>query len=188
MTSILPNGAPAGSAISADRRRRVREQVFECEAERGALVGRPAERRRCAHRQRRCDRPDALLECRRVRRAQQVQVRALVPQRADDRLGKAHLARKRLGILRRFGAGGEHRDVACAVGQRAKPDVDAGGRHVMQFDRDDARRQALAAAAQPLDQRAPALVVEQQARIAAARRTIGRQQRADARAEVRHAG
>jgi hypothetical protein len=101
-----------------------------------------------------------LLECGSVRRAKQVQVLALVPQRADDCLRNVHLPGKSLGILRSFRACRDHRDVACAVRQRAKPNIDAGGCHVMQFDWDQPRGQTLAASSQVLDQRPAGLVVE----------------------------
>ena len=116
-----------------------------------------------------------------------MQVRSLVPEGADDRLGEAHLPRERFGILRRLGAGSEHGHVARAIGQRAQPGVDAGRRHVMQLDRDDPRRQPLAPPAEPFDEAAATLVVEQQAGVAAAARGIRRKQGADAQAEVRHA-
>ena len=111
---------------------------------------------------------------------------ALVAERLRDDAREAHLALERVAVLRRFGAGGQHRKAGRAVGERAQPHVDPGRRHVLDLDRDDARWQSLAAPAQALDQRAAGLVVEQQAGVAPARVAVGGEQRAHARAQLRH--
>ena len=80
----------------------------------------------------------------------------------------------------------QHGDVACAIGERAQPDIDACGRHVMQLDRDHPRRQALAAPAQPMDHFRTGRVVEQQAGVAPARLAIGRKRGSNPRAQFGH--
>ena len=64
-------------------------------------------------------------------------------------------------VLGRFGAGREHRNLARTIRERAEPDVDAGGSHMVHFDRDDTRRQTLAAAPEAIDKLATMIVMEQ---------------------------
>ncbi len=79
--------------------------------------------------------------------------------------------------------------LAGAIGDGAQHDVDADRRHAVHLDRQDARRQPLAHARQPRNQRPAArAVVEQQRGVLAAGPAIDRQEPAQARPDVGDAG
>ena len=133
-------------------------------------------------------RPQHRFQRRDVVSGDELQMRALVAEPGGDRLGEAHLELDGGDVLRRFGAGRQHADLACAVRQRTQPDIDSRGGHVMQLDGDDARRQAAPAPSRGVDELAAARIVEKQARVAAARGEIGGQQRAHALAQLGNIG
>ena len=75
-------------------------------------------------------------------RVDQPEMLALIPLRVGDRLRDRHLEAQRGEVLRRFAAGGEHRDVAGAPCQRRHPQIDADRRDVLDLEREHPRRQA----------------------------------------------
>src|SRR6185436_17387420 len=96
------------------------------------------------------------------------------------------LERGDVAVLRLFGR--EHDDLARAVGKRAEQQVHADRRGVKAFERDYARRQSLTVT-RMAQHFGPALprVVEQDAGVGTARFTVGREQRLQPHAHVRHA-
>ena len=144
------------------------------------------ERRRRAHRQRRSRRPHGGLQRGDIAGAEEMRVHSLVAKRLGDRIAKPHLPGDGVRVLWRFGAGGEHRDVARAVSQCTQPDIDPGRRHVLQLDGDNPGRQTFAATAEAKDQLAARRIVKQEAGVASARSAIRREQRPDLCAEVGH--
>ena len=144
-TAMVPNGAPAGSAISL---RGTGACAARCSIASAAVVrfsGVPA--KVAATRTASAGGPprSAAAKAIGIGAVHQAEVLALVAQPLGDGVGDPHLVRERRVVLRRLGAGGQHRDLARAPGERRKPQVEPDRGDVMDLERDHARRQAAAA-------------------------------------------
>src|SRR5688572_19004347 len=163
--------------------------MIELEVERGALLAREVEAGRLRHGLRRRHRPQALLQRLAL---DQLEVRALVAQRVQDRLAERHLLAQGGHIGFRFILKNQYY-LRGTVADRPKKRVQADGGDVEYLERNGARRQALAAAhGAPSHglQRATARlgVVEHDAGVAPAGVAIDAEQRFQALADFFHAG
>ena len=185
LTAIVPNGAPAGSAISrcgtgacCARCSIASAAVVRLSAV-GANVGGDAHGRA---RPATTTAPSSSAATSARRRRGNARPGSRAPARSARRSAICRSSASR--YLRRLGAGREHRDLARAERQRREPDVEPDRRDVMDFERNHARRQAASATRELRDRAAPVLGVQEQAGVAAAGLRVGGEQRPDLAAEI----
>ena len=178
MTSV-PNGAPAGSAISFCGTGACRAR---CSTASAAVVRLSVVNPKVAG-----TRTDSAVghdhsasSSAFTSAAANAEMLALIAERLGDRLGEPHLSLQRLEVFGRDGVGGEHRDLTRAERDRREPGVEADRGDMMHLVRDHARRETAPAPREGRDGAASVLVVQQDAGVAAAGTLVGREQQLQA--------